>query len=363
MSETFRFAADELLRLYLGAESAAECAEFLDSLVENHALPVIEKSLRAKFHSSFNNGFYLSDADFEDLCGESCLRLVEKLVALRNDADAKPIRDFNGYAAVIAFNVWNEFLNDGAPNRKSLKNKIRYALGKSGEFEVWRENDEIYGSLISHKQRIKEVSPEDLTIRVEKEFADFRNAALPDLIFEILEKANSALKLNDLTAIVARLWAIEDVRDVSLEDFRENNFSAEANRQSIFEMRFKLEQIWQEIRALPVNQRVALLYNLRDERGREMLFMFFNHKIASLREISEAMNLSLEDCAKVFPFLPLEDKAIAEKMNLTAKQVGNLRKVARENLRRRLAGKPKRQRTKEEDYFARETREIHEKKK
>lgn len=342
MSETPKLSADELLRLYLAAESAAECAKFLDLLIENHALSVIEKSLRTKFHSSKNNGFYLSEPDFEDLCGESCLKLVEKLVAMRNDADAKPILDFKAYAAVVAYNVWNEFLNIGAPNRKSLKNKIRYALGKSVEFETWRENNEIYGGLISHKRHIKQISPENLTIRVEKEFADFRNAALPDLLFEILGKANSALKLNELTAIVARLWAIEDVRDVSLDGFRENNFSAKSLRQSDFEMRFELEQIWQEIRALPVNQRVALLYNLRDERGREMLFMFFNAKIASLREISEAMNLNLEDCAKVFPFLPLEDKAIAEKMNLTAKQVSNLRKVARENLRRRLDGKPKR---------------------
>lgn len=335
------------MRLYLAAESAAECAEFLDSLIENHALPVIEKSLRTKFHSSENNGFYLSEPDFEDLCGESCLKLVEKLVAMRNDENAERIRDFNAYAAVVAYNVWNEFLNAGAPNWKSLKNKIRYALGKSVELEVWRENDEIYGGLIVHKRRIKQISTENLTIHVEKEFADFRNAALPDLLFEILEKANSALKLNELTAIVARLWVIEDVRDVSLEGFRGNNFSAETHRQSVFEMRFELEQIWQEIRALPINQRVALLYNLRDERGREMLFMFFNAKIATLREISEAMNLSLEDCAKVFPFLPFTDDIIAEKMNLTAKQVGNLRKVARENLRRRLAGKPKREKREE----------------
>lgn len=343
MSENFRFSADDLLRLYLTAESAAECAGFLDSLIENHALPVIEKSLRAKFHASANHGFYLSEPDFEDLCGESCLKLVEKLNALRNESDAQQIRDFKAYAAVVAFNIWNEFLNDGTPNRKSLKNKIRYALGKGIEFEVWQEKDEIYGGLIVHKRRIKQVSTENLTIRVEKEFADFRNAALPDLLFEISEKANSALKLNEFTAIVARLWSIEDLPDIALDGFRENGFSAKSFRRNGFEMRFELEQIWREIRILPVNQRVALLYNLRDERGREMLFMFFNARIASLREISEAMNLSLEDCAKVFPFLPFTDKAIAEKMNLTAKQVGNLRKVARENLRRRLAGKPKRE--------------------
>lgn len=343
MPENSEFSADELMRLYLSAPFGENYAQFLDLLIENHALPVIEKSLRAKFHESANKGFYLAAQDFEDLCSESCLKLVEKLSAMRNESGDKVIRDFNAYAAVVAFNTWNEFLNDGAPNRKSLKNKIRYAIGKVAAFEIWREKDEIYCGLVSHKRRFGKILTEDLTIRIHEEFADFRNAALPDLLAEILEKADSALKINELVAIVARLWAVEDLPVVSLDVYQTQNVSMNGNGQKVFEMRFELKQIWQEIRALPINQRVALLYNLRDENGREMLFMFFNLKIATLREISEAMNLSLEECANVFPFLPLEDKVIAERMNLTAKQVGNLRKVARENLRRRLAGKPKRQ--------------------
>ena len=271
------------------------------------------------------------------------MRLVEKLAAMRNESDAQKIRDFNAYAAVVAFNTWNEFLSDGAPNRKSLKNKIRYALDNGKEFDVWREKSGIYCGLFAHKPLIKQVSTEDLTVRVREEFIDYRNAALPDLIFGILEKANSPLKINEMMTIVARLWAVEDLGTVSLDGFQENGFSAKKNRRNDFEMRFELAQIWDEIRELPVNQRIALLYNLRDEAGREMLLMFFNAKIASLRKIGEAMNLSPQECAKILPLLPLNDQTIAEKMNLTARQVANLRKVARENLRRRLKGKPQRE--------------------
>ncbi len=342
MPENSELSADELMRLYLSEPFEANYAPFLDSLIEKHALSVIEKSLRAKFHESAHQGFYLSAQDFEDLCSESCLKLMQRLAALRNESNADKIRDFNAYAAVVAFNTWNEFLNDGAPNRKSLKNKIRYALGKSKSFEVWHEKDEIYCNLIVHGRNIKQISIENLTLRLREEFIDFRNAALNDLLFEILEMAKAALKINDLTMIVGRLWAVEDLPIVSLDGFRENVFSSKDNRQKDFEMRFELAQIWLEIRDLPVNQRIALLYNLRDESGREMLFMFFNAGIASLREISEAMNLKPEECAKILPLLPLDDKTVAEKTGLTAKQVGNLRKVARENLRRRLDGKPKR---------------------
>ncbi len=342
MPETSEFSADELLRLYLSEPFEENYARFLDLLIENYALPLIEKSLRTKFHESASKGFFVSAADFEDLSSESCLRLVEKLAAMRNEPDDKAIRNFNGYAATIAFNTWKEFLSDDAPNRKSLKNKIRYAIDHGEKFDVWREKTGIYCGLFAHKRRTKQISTGDLTIHVREEFTDFRNAALPDLLFGILEKANSALKINELTTIVARLWAIEDLPDISLDDFRENGFSSKKYRRSDFEMRFDLAQIWDEIRELPINQRVALLYNLRDEAGREMLLMFFNAKIATLREIAEAMNLSREECAKILPLLPFNDQTIAEKMSLTAKQVANLRKVARENLRRRLEGKSKR---------------------
>lgn len=341
MPDDFALSANELMRLYLKTPCEDDYARFLDLLIERHALPVIKKSLSVKFQSPANENFYLSAQDFEDLCSESCLSLVEKLSAMRNLPNVFPIRDFNGYAAVVAYNTWNKFLNDGAPNRKSLKNKIRYALGKSAAFEVWREKDEIYGGLTVHKRRLKQISTEDLTVCLSEEFADFRNAALPDLLYEILEKADSALKVNEIVLIVATLWAVEDKPDVSLEVLPENSFGARKKWLDKSEMQFELEQIWQEIQLLPVNQRTALLYNLRDEKGREMLFMFFNAQIASLKNIAEAMNLSVGECVKILPLLPFDDKTIAVKMNLTEKQIGNLRKAARDNLRRRLAGKPK----------------------
>lgn len=333
--------ANEVLRLYLDSPLEANYANFLDLLIEKYAIPVIEKCLRTKFHESAGNGFRLSEEDFEDLSSESCLKLLKKLSALRNSANEKPIRDFENYAAVVAYNCFNEFFGKYAPHWKSLKNQIRFAVSKSEEFEIWREKDKRFCGLVQNGRKTRRISSEDLINRVEEEFADFRKADLADLLFEILERANSAVRLNELVSLVAKLRAIEDLPNVSLEDFGENVL-AKHTQGNDFEMRFDLEQIWREIRELPTNQRVALLYNLRDESGREMLFVFFNAKIAPLKEISVAMNLSLEECAEILPLLPLEDKIIAEKMGLTVKRVGNLRQIARENLKRRLAGKPKR---------------------
>ena len=73
-----------------------------------------------------------------------------------------------------------------------------------------------------------------------------------------------------------------------------------------------------------------------------MLFAFFNARIAALAELAEAMNLTLAQFAELLPRLPFDDGKIAAAMNLTVRQIGNLRKAARDNLRRRLDGKAKR---------------------
>ena len=343
MSENFTLLANELMRLYLTAPVEENYAYYLDLLLENHALPVIKNSLARKIQESRKNGFYTAEQDFEDLCSESCLRIVEKLSGLRDLSDRNSILDFESYAAVVAYNTFSEFLSNGTPHWKSLKNKIRYAVKNSTELEMWVEANEIFCGLVHNKRQFRPIPVDDLVVRVEDEVENFRNIALTDLLFEILERANSKIRLNELVSIAARLWAIEDLPDVSLNGFLKEILPSGENQQNNFEMRFTLEQIWQEIRQLPVNQRIALLYNLRDENGREMLFMIFNARIATLDEIAEAMNLSLEDFAKLLPLLPLEDKVIAERMNLTIKRIGDLRKAARENLLRRLAGKPKRQ--------------------
>ncbi len=342
MSENSKLTADDLLRLYFETPPGKTCAKILDLLIEKHALPVIEKSLKKKFRESENNGFFLSEQDFEDLRNESCWMLIKKLAEIRESADRVAIRDFERYVSVIAFNCWNAFFNKRAPNWKSLKNKIRYSVEKNDEIEIWREKNESFCGLRRNNRKIGEAGPDQLVELIEREVVDFRNADLPDLLFEILEKAEAALGLNMLVSITARLWAIDDLPEVSLESFRNEDFLNKRTEPNVFEMRFELEHIWQEIRVLPVNQRIALLLNLRDERGREMLFMFYNAKIASMKEICAALDLSLEEFASLLPMLPLGDKAIAERMKLTAKKVSNLRKVARENLRRRLDGKPKR---------------------
>ncbi len=344
MSEDSTLSPDEWLRLYLNAPSAAESAKFLDLLVGNCALPAIEKILAVKFGNPETNARF-SRQDFEDLRGECCLKIIGALRARKIAANAlPPINDFSAYCATIIYNVWNAFIRERSPNRESLKNKIRYALDKDWRFAAEdKDGNDIFYRLKEQNGEPSAMSAESLTASVREEYEFFAQANLPDLLAAIFEKADGGLKINRLVKIVAELWLVRDLPHVSLDDFHERA-AAQIVRHEDLEMRCKLEYIWREIQALPFLQRVALLYNLRDERGGEMLFAFFNTRIAALGELAEAMNLDKTQFAELLPQLPFDDRRIAAAMNLTVKQIGNLRKVARDNLRRRLDGKSKRNR-------------------
>jgi hypothetical protein len=92
------------------------------------------------------------------------------------------------------------------------------------------------------------------------------------------------------------------------------------------------------MRLLPLNQRAALLLNLKDAEGRGCIALFTVTNIATLRELAEALEMKAEILAELWNKLPLEDAKIAELLKLTRQQVINARKSARERLARRLRG-------------------------
>ena len=94
--------------------------------------------------------------------------------------------------------------------------------------------------------------------------------------------------------------------------------------------------MWDEILQLPPRQRTALLLNLRDESGGAAIALLPVIRVATMRQVAAALEMSAEELAAVWDRLPLEDAAIGEKLGASQQQVANLRKCARERLSRRL---------------------------
>jgi hypothetical protein len=76
--------------------------------------------------------------------------------------------------------------------------------------------------------------------------------------------------------------------------------------------------------------------NLRDEDGRDITTLITLARIASVRQIAEALAIQPEEFARLFHELPLDDLSIAEMLGTNRQRVINLRKAARLRLVRRM---------------------------
>jgi len=140
---------------------------------------------------------------------------------------------------------------------------------------------------------------------------------------------------------VAALQGISDQPIESLADDEDASFepaAVEPDPAWRVEKKFFLQRLWDELQQLPLNQRIALLLNLKDASGFGAITLFPATGIATVRQLAAALEISADELAKMWNDLPFEDSRIAELTGLTRQQVINTRKSGRERLARRLKG-------------------------
>ena len=140
---------------------------------------------------------------------------------------------------------------------------------------------------------------------------------------------------------VAAIQGISDQPVESLAEDEDGGFdpaTADPDPAWRIEKKMFLQRLWEELTQLPVNQRAALLLNLKDASGFGCITLFPATGIATIRQLATALELTAERLAELWNDLPIEDSRIAELLGLTRQQVINARKSGRERLARRLKG-------------------------
>jgi hypothetical protein len=140
---------------------------------------------------------------------------------------------------------------------------------------------------------------------------------------------------------VAAIQGISDQPLESLADDEETGFepaTTDPDPAWRIEKKMFLQRLWEELKQLPLNQRAALLLNLKDASGFAAITLFPAIGIATMRQLAAALELTPERLAELWNDLPIEDARIAELLGLTRQQVINARKSGRERLARRLKG-------------------------
>ena len=337
---------DILLEPLLTEASDEQVDELLSQLITNHAEPVIKGVIRFKLRLNSYRESQRAEAD--DIHQEVVLQLLAQLQRFRKLPEGHPISDVRGMAAVIAHRTCARWLRRQFPERHALKNRLHYLLtrqrglalwdedGKSlAGFGVWqKENRSAKGA--RHLSDVEALPNHIRTLKSEKP------QELADAVAAIFNHVGGPIEFDELVSAIA---TIQGISDQPIETLAEDEDAAaltaatpEPDQAWRMEKRMFLQRLWEELQQLPLNQRSALLLNLKDPSGFGCITLFPATGVASVRQLAATLDISPEKFAEVWNELPLEDAKIAELLGLTRQQVINARKSGRERLARRLKG-------------------------
>jgi RNA polymerase sigma factor (sigma-70 family) len=337
--------SDAVLLPYLQAESDEDSEQSLVKLIAEHVDPVVREVIGRNLHLAGMSRGGDNAAQAEDIRGDVVVYLLARLRKLKADPREEAITDLRGYVAVMATHACYRYLRRKHPQRHILKEKLRYLLLRQNGLALWKSDEgETVAGFAAWRAGKMEVAadrfemlmrnpsaciPSELSV---KGVGHTRPAALLAAIFDY---AGGPLPLDALVNAVASLWGIED-HEESDEEVLARVADRRAGAGDELESREYLRRLWEEIKQLPLRQRVALLLNFKEEHGRGCIALLPLMGIAAMRQIAEALEMTAAQLAELWQLLPMDDARIAARLQLTRQQVINLRKSARERLTRRM---------------------------
>jgi RNA polymerase sigma factor (sigma-70 family) len=337
---------DALLEPLLTATSDAHADEVLTQLIADHAEPVIKAVIRFKLRFNSHEGTQRAEAD--DIQQDVVLQLVSQLQRFRQLPRTHPITDVRGMAAIIAHRTCARWMRRQFPERHALKNRLHYLLTRQRGFALWDDDNgkPLAGFDVWQQQKKPATTARNLSdvenlpshIRALK---SDKPQELADAIASILNYVGGPVEFDELVSGVAAIQGVSDQPVESLADDTAGGFEPTAGDPDPawrIEKKVFLQRLWEELKQLPVNQRAALLLNLKDASGFSCITLFPATGIATIRQLAAALELPAERLAELWNELPIEDTRIAELLGLTRQQVINARKSGRERLARRLKG-------------------------
>ena len=335
---------DVLLEPLLAETSDDQADALLSRLITDHAEPVVKGVVRFKLRLNSRES---QRVEADDLQQEAILQLVAQLQRFRKLPADNPITDLRGFAAVIAHRTCARWMRRQFPERHALKNRLHYLLSRQRGLALWQhENGKLVAGFAAWQEENRAPSGTRLSqleslpnhIRALKGNKPQQLAAALAIIFDY---ARGPIEFDELVKGVA---AIQGLSDQPLESLASDGgdvlepAATEPDPAWRIEKKMFLQRLWEELQQLPLNQRAALLLNLKDASGQGCITLFPATGVASIRQLANALEITAERFAEVWNDLPLEDSKIAELLGLTRQQVINARKSGRERLARRLKG-------------------------
>lgn len=301
------------------AASREDADAQLGHLLDAHASPVVRRVIAHRL------GAASSDAD--DVHAQVLMQLMVRLRHARVEQTLAAIGVLTAYVATAAHHGCDHYLRAKYPLRWQLRNRIRYAIEHDGSLALWKSAHGVWLCGCRGWQSRPSENPPAV--------ADAPAAGpqqMKAFLTRLFQQSGGPLELAAVVDLAAAVWGVPllPAEDASaLEQLSDRGRGADA----ALVHRQIADDAWQEIRALPVRQRQALLLHLTDDA----LSVFMTSGTASLRTLAAALDMELTALASLWDTLPLPDNAIAARLGCTRQQVINLRMAARKRLSNRLA--------------------------
>lgn len=334
--------ANALLEAYFQARTEGEVRRLLTDLLSKHASSIIKQVLHRRLHFYLDGRNSSEVPDAEDLYCDIIAELIKRFGELRSVPTSVVVRDFRSYVAGVANNSCHNYLRRKYPLRTSLKNKLRYLLLKKPEFAFWETAD---GEWLCGLAEWRERKWDARNMNVPSIDSPMSGECAPSaaaLLAKIFRRTGAPLELEHLVTLVAEMWGIKDQPAPPLEVEEKsaarvcNQADALVREDTHVENKFLLQQVWNEICELPPTQRAALVFNLRDQQGGDIISMILESRMATISQVAQTLNMQPNEFLRVWDSMPLDDQTIAAQLGLTRRQVIKLRWSARKTLARRL---------------------------
>lgn len=326
---------DSALLPFLESASDEAAERELTALVERDALPLARVIVARKFRS-FRSPRTSPVDDRDDIVSEAMLALVKRLRQAREDPRQPSIGHFAGYVAAVVHSACAHAIRRRHPERARLKDRFRYLFDTDSRLGLWPHDDENVCGLGAWRGRAPDSNaarrlPDELSRR-DRRWLDLDKRAFGAETVETLRAIDGPVAFDDFVSAAAASARLVEPQEVQSEHAMP---SPATPVDTLIDQRRFLSQVWREVGALPVRQRVALLLNLRDSSGRGLLWLFPTCGIASVGEIATALEIPADEFATLWNRLPLDDLAIAARLGCERQQVINLRMAARKRLSNR----------------------------
>ena len=340
---------EELYRRYLESEGDSEAR--LDCLLTRMQAGVRQRLAKRG----------VAGEELEDLGAETMARLVSATQDCRK-TPPKIIENYAAYALTTADRVFHDYMRLKRPNWRRLKRQILYLLdGKAGDksaakpavkangllFTRWSQRSDWLAGFLRWRGRPFASTPryqafqenQDAFCRQALANREPERVPLPELLALLFRYLETPMEIDELTGHVAALRRLREPETLSLEGAMTGGAELALSRCAEIEAmenrvvnalasRTFQSNLWEIIGELPLSQRTALLLSMAPE----MLLL-----LALASSIANATDIPFGEFAELWNRLPLPDKAIADRLNLTVKQTQNLRLIARKRILRHLA--------------------------